>query len=99
MAAGPRGRSRRPVVTLIALLAALLLGGAASAAYLFYFRPVAEAVAGATGQVVPRPVVESSEPGQPDAPGSSAAAKTAPVPTPPSLTGNTPVNVLLLGPD
>jgi len=86
----PRRRRRsRPIVTLIGLLLTLLAGGAGLVSYLFYFRPVAQAVGSATGQIVARPIVASS--------GLSTAA--APALTPPSLSGSDSINVLLLGSD
>jgi polyisoprenyl-teichoic acid--peptidoglycan teichoic acid transferase len=88
----PRRRSR-PVLTLVILLGAILVGGASLFSYLFYFRPVAQAVGLATGQLVPRPIVQGSLPGIP------AAAAQAPAPTPPPLSGNEPINILLLGSD
>lgn len=85
----PRRRRRsRPIVTLIGLLLTIVVGGVGLVSYLFYFRPVAQAVGSATGQIVPRPIVASS--------GAGAAA---PAPTPPSLSGSDPINVLLLGSD
>ncbi|HEX6512375.1 MAG TPA: hypothetical protein VF157_08755, partial [Chloroflexota bacterium] len=78
--------------TLAFLLLVLVVGGGAAFAYLFYFRPVAEAVSTATGQVVPRlPVITTDSSGAPVA---AAAAATVP-----SLSGTSRVNVLLLGSD
>jgi len=85
-------RRSRPVLTLIVLLLLMVAGGASLASYLFYLRPVAEAVGTATGQIVPRPIVQTSDSG-------TAAAAPASVPTPPSLSGSDPINVLLLGSD
>jgi len=82
------------VLTLVLLLFGILAGAGGVGAYLFYFRPVAEAVEMATGQVVPRPAVQSSDGSAP-----SAAAEAAAAPTPPPITGNQPINILLLGSD
>ena len=93
MKARPRRRSR-PILTLIILLVSIVAGGIGLTSYLFYFRPVAEAVGTATGQVVARPVAANGE-----ASASSAVAAASAAPAPPPLTGNQPVNILLLGSD
>ena len=74
------------------LLGGMTVGGLLIVGWLFYFRPLAEAVGTTTGQVVPR-LVQTGQPSE------SAAAAAAPAPTPPPLTGNTPINILLLGSD
>lgn len=86
-----RRRQKSPVTTLVILLVCLVVGGVAMVSYLFYFRPVAQAVSTATGQVVPRPSAPAS-----GAPGASAVAA---APTAPSLTGTSRINILLLGSD
>jgi LCP family protein required for cell wall assembly len=87
-----RRRPKSPVTTLVVLLLCLLAGGTALVAYLFYLRPVAQAVSAATGQVIPRPPEPAA--GASPGPGEATAA-----PTPPSLTGTSRVNILLLGSD
>src|SRR5438067_11809487 len=85
-----RRPQRSPVVTLVVLLLCLVGFGAALTAYLFYLRPVAQAVSTPTGQVVPR---------LPDEPLASASDNPVAATTAPSLTGTSRVNILLLGSD
>jgi len=87
----PHPHQARRLIILLVILVALAAGGIA---FLIYVLPVLSAVQSATGQTVPTPAPQVQSSGQP-----ALNFTPAPVPTPPSLSGSTPINVLLLGSD